>query len=152
MTVYHMHHIIPKHMGGTYDPKNLVKLTIDEHAQAHKQLYELYGKWEDNLAYLGLSGLLESGDIAQAAIKAGQRKGGHIVGSLPKDPVKQAKKIYDMWRLPGMREHLIEKRKEQSRNGKNPMQGKQQKKVCCLNCKSIISVNGLKAHYKKCYK
>lgn len=29
----HKHHIIPKHMGGT----------IEEHAEAHRQLYEKYG-------------------------------------------------------------------------------------------------------------
>ena len=38
--IYHNHHIIPKHMGGSYDPSNLVRLTIEEHAEAHKTLYE----------------------------------------------------------------------------------------------------------------
>jgi hypothetical protein len=54
----HIHHIIPKHMGGTDDPKNLIKLTIKEHSQAHKKLYEKYGHWEDKLAWQGLSGQL----------------------------------------------------------------------------------------------
>ena len=31
MTLYHKHHIIPKHMGGTDDPSN--KLTVEEHAE-----------------------------------------------------------------------------------------------------------------------
>ena len=50
----HIHHIIPKHMGGTDDPANLVALTIEEHADAHRRLYETYGKVEDKVAYLGL--------------------------------------------------------------------------------------------------
>jgi hypothetical protein len=31
-TIYHKHHIIPKHMGGTDDLSNIAKLTIEEHA------------------------------------------------------------------------------------------------------------------------
>jgi DNA modification methylase len=45
----HKHHIIPKHQGGSDDPSNLVELTVEEHALAHKLLYEQYGKWEDIL-------------------------------------------------------------------------------------------------------
>ena len=39
----HKHHIIPKHMGGTNDPSNLIELTVEEHAEAHKLLWEQYG-------------------------------------------------------------------------------------------------------------
>ena len=35
--IYHNHHILPKHMGGTDDPENIIKLTIEEHAEAHKK-------------------------------------------------------------------------------------------------------------------
>ena len=42
-------------MGGTDDPSNLVKLTIAEHAEAHKKLFEEYGSKFDYIAYLGLS-------------------------------------------------------------------------------------------------
>lgn len=52
----HMHHIIPKHMGGTDDPSNLIELTVEEHSQAHYKLYEQYGKTEDLCAYYMLSG------------------------------------------------------------------------------------------------
>lgn len=52
----HKHHIIPKHMGGSNDPKNLIELTVEEHAEAHRLLYEKYGKIEDYWAWKGLSG------------------------------------------------------------------------------------------------
>jgi len=54
-TIYHYHHIIPKHMGGTDDPANLIKLTVEEHAEAHKKLFEDYGNKFDYIAYMALS-------------------------------------------------------------------------------------------------
>ena len=63
MTIYHKHHIIPKHMGGTDDPSNLVELTVEEHALAHKKLYERYNKPEDFAAWQGLSGMMGKEEI-----------------------------------------------------------------------------------------
>ena len=54
----HLHHIIPKHIGGTDDPSNLIELTIEEHAEAHKKLWEEHGRWQDKLAWLGLAKLI----------------------------------------------------------------------------------------------
>ena len=53
--IYHIHHIIPKHMGGNDDPSNLIKLTIEEHAEAHRLLYEQHGNKFDYIAYMALS-------------------------------------------------------------------------------------------------
>lgn len=47
---YHRHHIIPKHAGGDDSLENLVYLTPEEHAKAHFDLYEKYGKAEDAAA------------------------------------------------------------------------------------------------------
>ena len=52
----HKHHIIPKHMRGTDDPNNLIELTIEEHAQAHFNLWEKFGCIEDKIAWECLSG------------------------------------------------------------------------------------------------
>lgn len=43
-------------MGGTDDPSNIIELTVEEHAEAHKLLYEQYGRKEDLCAWKGLSG------------------------------------------------------------------------------------------------
>ena len=59
----HKHHIIPKHAGGSNDPNNFVYLTIEEHAEAHRKLYEEYGRWEDYYAYMGLSGQVGKDEI-----------------------------------------------------------------------------------------
>lgn len=53
--IYHNHHIIPRHAGGTDDSSNLINLTIEEHAEAHKILYEEHGRWQDRVAWLSLS-------------------------------------------------------------------------------------------------
>jgi hypothetical protein len=79
----HIHHIIPKHMGGTDDPSNLVELTRKEHAEAHMKLYEQYGKKEDLGAYYLLTGQTDEaakissslGGTAQGTINANN---GHI--------------------------------------------------------------------------
>jgi NUMOD3 motif len=55
----HKHHKIPRHMGGTDDPDNIEELTIAQHAEAHRALYEKYGHEQDRAAWLGLSGQTE---------------------------------------------------------------------------------------------
>jgi hypothetical protein len=50
-------------MGGTDDPDNLIELSIEEHAEAHKKLFEQYGKLEDRLAWLGLSASIGKDEI-----------------------------------------------------------------------------------------
>lgn len=59
MTIYHKHHIIPRHAGGSDDPSNLVLLTIEEHAKAHRLLYEEHGRLGDFYAWKGLSGQID---------------------------------------------------------------------------------------------
>ena len=59
----HKHHIIPKHMGGTNDPSNLIELTVEEHAEAHKLLWEQHGNWQDNVAWKALSGHIGKEEI-----------------------------------------------------------------------------------------
>ena len=60
--MYHKHHIIPKHMGGSNDNSNLIELTVEEHADAHLQLNKKHNKIEDYYAYMALSGQISSDD------------------------------------------------------------------------------------------
>jgi hypothetical protein len=71
----HTHHIIPRHAGGSDDPSNLVELTITEHAEAHKKLYEEYGREEDKLAWLGLSGMIDKEEIIRQQCSLAAKKG-----------------------------------------------------------------------------
>jgi len=54
----HAHHIIPLHAGGTNDESNIAFLTIEEHATAHKKLFEKHGRWQDKIAWQMLSGMI----------------------------------------------------------------------------------------------
>lgn len=65
----HLHHCIPKHAGGTNDPSNLVELTVEEHAEAHRLLYEKYGRWQDKLAWKSLIGCIGKEEIQSEAAR-----------------------------------------------------------------------------------
>jgi len=70
----HQHHIIPKHLGGGNEPENLIELTIEEHAESHKVLFEKYGHWEDKLAWQGLANMITKEElIKQMLSEAGKR-------------------------------------------------------------------------------
>ena len=85
----HKHHIIPKHMGGSDNADNIVELTVEEHAEAHKKLYEQHGHWQDYCAWQALSGRIGQEEILR--MKQGANKG----KALPqewKDRIAEAKK------------------------------------------------------------
>ena len=65
-------------MGGTDEKDNLVELTIEEHAEAHKKLYKEHGYWQDYLAWKGLLGLLSSDECKFIAMMEGALKGSAI--------------------------------------------------------------------------
>lgn len=69
----HKHHIIPKHMGGTDNPENLLELTVEQHAEAHRILYEKYGRIQDKLAWQGLSGMISNQEIIYTLLSEGRK-------------------------------------------------------------------------------
>ena len=146
MTLYHMHHIIPKHAGGTDISSNLEKLTVPEHAEAHRKLWEEHGRIQDYAAWKALSNNGLTSELISLLTKEGMKK---VIGT-PEYSERQRYAVKCMWAKPGMKEHLRKKRREQSAMGKNPMQGKKQKKVCCLICKNEFGVNAIKNHQTKC--
>ena len=57
-------------MGGSDDPSNLIELTIEEHAQAHLELYEKYGYQQDHVAYRMLLGQINKAEAIKILQKA----------------------------------------------------------------------------------
>ena len=74
--IKHKHHIIPRHAGGTDESTNIIELTIEEHAEAHKKLFEQYGRKEDELAWKCLSGIISKQELVKELTKLGGIKGG----------------------------------------------------------------------------
>ena len=91
MVIYHTHHIIPKHAGGTDAPSNLVKLTVEEHAEAHKKLWEEHGRWQDKIAWDMLSGQIGTEEARLTALRHAMsaRKGKHKLSDERKEQIRQ---------------------------------------------------------------
>ena len=83
----HKHHIIPRYLGGTDDPSNIVKLTVEQHAEAHRLLYEQHGNWQDYVAWQGLAKLDANFDAAKQSMIEGGRKGAARSNLRWKDPI-----------------------------------------------------------------
>lgn len=85
--VWHEHHIIPEHMGGTNVPENMLRVNIAMHAFLHKCLYEEYGCWQDELAWKCLTGQIANSEINREK----SRQVGRMVLSNPDHPFHHAK-------------------------------------------------------------
>ncbi|MBC8435789.1 MAG: HNH endonuclease [Proteobacteria bacterium] len=111
--ITHRHHIIPRHTGGSDDQSNLVTLTIHEHAEAHKKLFEEHGRWQDEVAWRQLSGQIDCAEaLKEAQVKSNkgkQRKLGYITPEETKRKISQ--------KLKG-RKHSEEHRKNNSASHK----------------------------------
>lgn len=65
----HRHHKIPRHAGGTNDPSNIIVLSVEDHAEAHRKLFEQYGRWEDEVAWKGLSKMITSKEVTKIVLR-----------------------------------------------------------------------------------
>lgn len=86
----HIHHIIPKHMGGSNDPSNLIELTVEEHAEAHRKLYEEHGHWQDHIAWKALSGQIGKEELRRQLTS--YANAGKELTEEHKDKIREARK------------------------------------------------------------
>jgi hypothetical protein len=73
-------------MGGSDAIDNLVELTIEEHAEAHRLLWEQHGKWQDYIAWQGLLRNIGNDEIISLKQSLGGREGGLKTKGVPKTP------------------------------------------------------------------
>lgn len=132
----HVHHVIPRHAGGTDDPSNLVELSIQDHAEAHKWLFIQHGHWQDAIAWLSLSGQMIQEDRMLEFARMGGKAGGPKLKGIPKTEehkrsLRGSRKPYgpisdshrQNMRKPKSLEHR-EKIRLAKLGNKNPMYGK----------------------------
>jgi len=84
----HTHHIIPRHMGGSDHPSNLIELTVVEHAEEHKILWWLYGHWQDELAWKALSGTIGKEEIIKKVLSESGKKSTGMKGKKHSEETK----------------------------------------------------------------
>lgn len=80
----HLHHIIPRHAGGSDEASNLVKLTISEHAEAHRLLWETNHQEEDYIAWKALSGQITMSETKRMVQLMGAKRGSEKAAVLNK--------------------------------------------------------------------
>lgn len=68
--IFHNHHIIPRHAGGTDDSTNLCRVNVKLHALLHKWRFEETGDEFDLLAYRLLSGgVITKGEVGSEVLR-----------------------------------------------------------------------------------
>jgi hypothetical protein len=72
-------------MGGSDHPDNLIELSVEEHAEAHKKLYEQCGNEHDRTAWLALSKQIGEEEAHWRAMSIGG-KNARARGNPMKDP------------------------------------------------------------------
>jgi len=115
--VLHKHHIIPRHAGGNDDPSNIIELTIEEHAEAHRKLYEQYNKREDYIAWKGLAGLIGKDEIFREKCSLNSSRPGNLNTFYGMRHTEETKRI------------ISEKRKGHSDNKGIPKSEEHKKKI-----------------------
>jgi hypothetical protein len=173
MNMYtHKHHIIPKHAGGSDDPNNLVELTVEDHAIAHYVRYKIYGDWQDELAWRGLSFRMSKEEIVrEAASKATKGKTYEEIHGVEK--AKQLKQLRAQSLIKNRKgksweqifgEEKAEQRKKSASERRKRLNGphseltkekmrqkktgKKQSRCSCIQCHKEVSINNLTNHYK----
>jgi len=69
MKMMHLHHVVPRHAGGENGPTVLV--TLEEHTEAHRLLWEQHGRWQDYVAWKALSGHIPYKEARRLAMVEG---------------------------------------------------------------------------------
>jgi hypothetical protein len=119
----HKHHIIPKHewknrfgtLVGINEKDNVVYLTVEQHSLAHKWLWEQFGKKEDYVAWMCLSGQI----TVEEAIKMASSRVGklHSISTKIKISTSQKGKSHSPEHIERQRQsHIGHKRSTETKN------------------------------------
>ena len=105
-------------MGGSDEPHNLIELTVEEHAEAHRILYEKYGNWQDEIAWKALCGHIGREEIIQCVQKNTNLGKKHSVETRKKMSDAKIGKKQSVETVEKRRKKLIGKKREFSEQWK----------------------------------
>jgi hypothetical protein len=98
-------------MGGTDEPSNLIEVTVEEHIEIHRKLYEQHGRWQDYCAWQALSGRIGQEEILR--MKQGMANKGRKRTPEQKERIRLAAlKRSERQRLDGTLECINKKKSE----------------------------------------
>lgn len=95
-SIKHKHHLIPKYLGGSNEPQNLVEVSPTQHAMFHYCNWCLWGNEEDKIAWRALAGYSSKEEIIEQVISLAGKKGGKIArdsGQLRAAALKQPRSV-----------------------------------------------------------
>jgi len=93
MSKLYKHHIIPRHAGGSDDSTNIKMVTLEQHAEEHRLLWEKYGRQEDFIAWRCLSGQISKEDLINEIRSMNGKKQGKI--NAESGFMKKIQQMYD---------------------------------------------------------
>tara|TARA_Y100000817_G_C16535792_1_gene402168 strand:+ start:79 stop:573 length:495 start_codon:yes stop_codon:yes gene_type:complete len=133
----HIHHIIPKYMGGTDDPENLYECSVEEHAELHFAAYLEQGRWQDYYAAMGLAGIIGKEEIVRAA----QAYGGTISTQNRRSYAGDSNPFYGKSQAPEARESISKTLKEHYKQEGHPWSGRKHSEVSKAKMKGRVPWN-----------
>lgn len=79
----HKHHLVPQYLGGT-DDDGIVVLTITQHAMFHFCNYQLWGNWQDKVAWKGLTKQINAKEISEELKRQRNKNASISLSGVPK--------------------------------------------------------------------
>ena len=93
----HNHHLLPKHLGGSDNPSNIVKgISITRHAMFHFANWQLWKSEGDRIAYMALAGTIGKEETIKMVLSLAGKKGGESAvksGQLSEAARKQPRNV-----------------------------------------------------------
>ena len=110
----HKHHKIPRYMGGSNHPSNLIEVSITQHIMWHFANWKLWGNYQDKIAYKLLANTDASAEMQILRLENSRK----VVSAMtPQERKQKNKKTTEHKRLPETRAKLSNLMKKQRVNG-----------------------------------
>ena len=146
-------------MGGTDDPSNIVLLTVEQHADAHRVLFEEHGKQEDYIAWKALSGQLGKEELLHERAKLGayvaNSNGAHLKGNQElvrkwKTDKKFAERVREKLSKPKQNKENYFGPKSETHCENIRKAALKRERIPCPKCGNGYTKANYKKHYESC--